>query len=190
MKPFFKQPPQLFVKQVMNPTFKLGILSFLKNKSESKDFMKHLREGDAAPDFTAINENGEQVKLADFKGKKLALFFYPADNTPACTNEACSLRDAYQELKSKGVELLGVSPDSAKKHQNFIKKHNLPFPLLADEDLTVTKAYGVWGLKKFMGREFDGLHRTTFLINENGFIEKIFNKVITANHAQQILEIV
>ncbi len=149
--------------------------------------MTHLKEGDKAPDFSAINENNETVSLSDFAGKKLVLFFYPKDNTPGCTAEACSLRDHYTELKNAGFELLGVSPDSAKKHTNFIKKFDLPFSLLVDSELEMTKAYGIWGPKKFMGREFDGLHRTTFVIDENGTIEKIFAKVKTKEHAEQIL---
>ena len=150
--------------------------------------MKHLNVGDSAPDFNALNEKGETVKLADFKGKKLALFFYPADNTPGCTAAACSLRDHYADLKLKGVELLGVSPDSVKKHVGFIKKYDFPFSLLADTDMKVLNDFGVWGPKKFMGRAFDGVHRTTFLIDENGKIERIFDKVNTANHAEQLLE--
>jgi peroxiredoxin Q/BCP len=172
----------------MNKAFKLGLLSFLRNKTKASENMKHLKEGDKAPDFTALDEEGKRVTLSDFKGKKLALFFYPADNTPGCTNEVCSLRDYYKELKIKGIALLGVSPDSQRKHRNFIKKYNLPFPLIADEDLKLMNTYGVWGNKKFMGREYDGVHRTTFLIDKNGVIEKIFEKVITKNHALQILE--
>jgi thioredoxin-dependent peroxiredoxin len=172
----------------MNKGLILGLLSFLKNKTKASEGMKHLKEGDIAPDFSGRNEYGDIIKLSDFKGKKLALFFYPADNTPGCTNEVCSLRDYYKELKIKGIELLGVSPDSKKKHQNFIKKYNLPFPLIADEDLKLMMSYGVWGNKKFMGRVYDGVHRTTFLINEKGIIEKIFEKVVTKNHALQILE--
>ncbi len=143
--------------------------------------------GDKAPNFMAANEQGETVKLSDFTGKKLAIFFYPADNTPACTAAACSLRDHYAELKAAGIEMLGVSPDSQKKHQNFIKKHSFPFSLVADEDLALMKSFGVWGLKKFMGREFDGVLRTTFLIDENGVIEQVFDKVNTKNHAEQIV---
>ena len=156
------------------------------NESSSSEEKKSLKVGDAAPDFSALNEQGEVVKLTDFKGKKLAIFFYPADNTPACTAAACSLRDSYGELKAMGIEMLGVSPDSPKKHENFIKKYGFPFSLIADEDMTVMKAYGVWGAKKFMGREFDGVLRTTFLIDEKGIIEQVFSKVDTKNHATQI----
>ncbi len=150
--------------------------------------MFHLKEGDAAPDFAAPNEKGEIVRLSDFKGKKLVLYFYPKDDTPGCTAEACSLRDGYSQFVSKGYAILGVSPDSAKKHVKFIEKYNLPFSLLADEDHAVAEAYGVWGPKKFMGRTYDGIHRTTFVIDENGRIERIITKVDTENHAAQLLE--
>ena len=150
--------------------------------------MTYLQAGDRAPDFKGLNEKGETVQLSDFAGKKLILFFYPQDNTPTCTVEACNLRDHYKELKTQGFELLGVSPDSSKKHSNFIKKFDLPFSLLADTELETVKTYGVWGPKKFMGREFDGLHRTTFVISEKGRIEKIIEKVVSKNHAGQILE--
>ena len=149
--------------------------------------MTNLQPGDKAPDFTSVNENGEKVALKDYKGKKLLLFFYPRDNTPTCTVEACNLRDAYQDLKDKGYELLGVSPDSEKKHQNFIAKHNLPFPLLADTDREVIEAYGIWGPKKFMGKTSDGLHRTTFVIDGKGKIEQVIQKVKAKQHADQIL---
>jgi peroxiredoxin Q/BCP len=149
--------------------------------------MTHLKEGDQAPDFSGINEKSEQVSLADFKGKKLILFFYPKDNTPGCTAEACNLRDNFGELREKGFEMLGVSPDSAKKHENFIKKFSFPFSLLADTEHEVLNAYGVWGRKKFMGREYDGVHRTTFVIDEAGKVEKVFTKVKTKDHADQIM---
>ena len=150
--------------------------------------MTHLKEGDKAPAFSGVDQNGNPVSLDDFKGKKLILYFYPKDSTPGCTKEACNLRDNYELLKEKGFEILGVSPDSAKRHQNFIAKHNLPFPLLVDEDLKTIKAYGVWGEKNFMGRKFMGVLRTTFVIDENGTIEKVITKVKVAKHAEQILE--
>ncbi len=150
--------------------------------------MTTLQEGDKAPDFKGVDQNENEIQLSDFAGKKLILFFYPKDNTPGCTAEACNLRDNYDALRNKGYELLGVSPDSARKHQNFIKKHDLPFPLLADTEKEVLNAYGVWGPKKFMGREFDGVHRTTFIIDEEGKIERIFKKVKTKAHTEQILE--
>ncbi len=149
--------------------------------------MTNLQPGDKAPDFTSVNENGETVTLKDYKGKKLILFFYPRDNTPTCTVEACNLRDAYQDLKDKGYELLGVSPDSEKKHQNFIAKHDLPFPLLADTERKVIEAYGIWGPKKFMGKTSDGLHRTTFVIDGKGKIEQVIQKVKAKQHSDQIL---
>ncbi|MDX2135845.1 MAG: thioredoxin-dependent thiol peroxidase [Saprospiraceae bacterium] len=149
--------------------------------------MFHLQVGDPAPAFNAINEKGEKVSLSDFAGKKLVLYFYPKDDTPGCTAEACSLRDGYGQFLAKGYEILGVSPDSAKKHAKFIEKYSLPFSLLADEDHAVATAYGVWGPKKFMGREYDGIHRTTFVIGENGAIERIIEKVDTAKHAEQVL---
>lgn len=152
--------------------------------------MTHLNVGDPAPEFEGVNEKNEPVKLSDFKGKKLILFFYPQDNTPGCTKEACSLRDHFGALRAKGFELLGVSPDSPKKHTSFIEKFDLPFPLLADTEKEVMNAYGVWGLKKFMGREFMGVLRTTFLIDEEGKISHIFEKVRTKDHAEQILETV
>ena len=152
--------------------------------------MKHLKPGDKAPDFAVLNEKNETVKLSDFKGKKLALFFYPADNTPTCTTEACNLRDFYHDLKAKNIEVIGVSPDSVKKHQGFIKKYSFPYSLLADIETKMIQDYGVWGNKKFMGREFDGVHRTTFLIDEKGFILQIIDSVKAANHAEQLLEFV
>lgn len=150
--------------------------------------MTHLKVGDAAPKFSGVNEKGESIALSDFAGKKLILFFYPKDNTPGCTAEACNLRDNYSELQAKGFELLGVSPDSPKKHQNFINKFEFPFPLLADTELETIKAFGIWGLKKFMGKEYDGVHRTTFLIDEEGKIAHVFAKVKTKTHAEQIFE--
>lgn len=150
--------------------------------------MTTLKEGDKAPDFAGIDQNEHTISLSDYKGKKLILFFYPKDNTPGCTAEACNLRDNFDDLKEKGYELLGVSPDSARKHQNFIKKHELPFPLLADTEKEVLNAYEVWGEKKFMGRTYDGVHRTTFIIDEEGKIEKVFKKVKTKAHTEQILE--
>ena len=147
-----------------------------------------LKIGDKAPDFQGLNEKGEQVSLRDFEGKKLILFFYPKDDTPGCTAEACSLRDSYQELRDKNFELLGISVDDAKKHNKFITKYTLPFSLIADTEHVVVNAYGVWGEKKFMGKVFDGIHRKTFVIDEKGTIERVFEKVKTDDHAAQILE--
>ncbi|MDZ7879362.1 MAG: thioredoxin-dependent thiol peroxidase [Saprospiraceae bacterium] len=170
----------------MNTAVYKSIESFFTNDS-SEPQARHLKVGDPAPDFAALDEYGKTVGLSDFRGKKLAIFFYPADNTPACTAAACSLRDHYAELKARGIEMLGVSPDSQKKHQNFIKKFDFPFSLVADENMELMQAFGVWGLKKFMGRTFNGVLRTTFLIDENGIIEQIFDKVNTKNHAEQII---
>jgi thioredoxin-dependent peroxiredoxin len=150
-------------------------------------FMFHLKEGDAAPAFSALNEKGQTVNLSDYAGKKLVIYFYPKDDTPGCTAEACSLRDGYPRFQHQGYEILGVSPDSVKKHVKFQEKYNLPFSLLADEDHAVAEAYGVWGQKKFMGRTYDGIHRTTFVIDGEGKIERIIEKVDTEKHADQLL---
>ena len=150
--------------------------------------MTHLEEGQAAPAFEGKDQNGNTIKLDDFKGKKLVIYFYPKDNTPGCTAEACNFRDNYKALQKEGFEIVGVSADSAKKHQNFIDKYTLPFPLIADEDKKVINAFGVWGRKKFMGREYDGIRRETFVINEQGKIDKIYRKVKTKEAAEQILK--
>ena len=149
--------------------------------------MTALKIGDKAPQFEANDNAGNTVKLSDYPGKKLVLFFYPKASTPGCTNEACDLRDNYQVFLAKGYDVLGVSADAAKKQQNWIDKHELPFPLLADEDKAVIEAFNVWGPKKFMGKEYDGIHRTTFIISEKGLIEEIILKVKTKAHAAQIL---
>jgi peroxiredoxin Q/BCP len=150
--------------------------------------MTHLKPGDKAPFFKGIDQNGNEISLDDFKGKKLILYFYPKDNTPGCTAEACDLRDHYQFWLEKGYAVVGVSPDSVKSHQRFAEKYNLPFPLIADPDKEILKAYGVWGLKKNYGREYEGVFRTTFIINEEGIIEEVFKKVKTKEHTKQILE--
>ncbi len=152
--------------------------------------MAQLKVGDKAPAFTGLNEKGEEISLSDFKGKKLVLFFYPKDNTPTCTEEACNLRDNYDDLKKAGFELLGVSPDSARKHQNFIKKFDFPFSLIADTEQEILQAYSVWGEKQMFGKKYMGVLRTTFVIDESGKIEKIIDKVEAKNHAAQILEVV
>ncbi|WP_067148308.1 thioredoxin-dependent thiol peroxidase [Pseudotamlana agarivorans] len=150
--------------------------------------MKTLKQGETVPDFTSKDEQGREISLSDYKGKKIIVFFYPKASTPGCTNEACNLRDNYKVLQDQGYELLGVSADSEKRQTNFKKKYNFPFPLLADEDKSVINAFGVWGPKKFMGREYDGIHRKTFLIDENGVVERVIDKVKTKDHAAQILE--
>lgn len=149
--------------------------------------MNTLKEGDKVPDFSSIDQDGNLVKLSDYSGKKLVVFFYPRANTPGCTAEACNLRDNYEDLQSQGYELLGVSADSKKKQAGFRNKYEFPFPLLADEDHTVINTFGVWGPKKFMGREYDGIHRMTFIIDEKGFVSKLIEKVKTKDHAAQIL---
>lgn len=150
--------------------------------------MKTLKQGDAVPNFTAKDEQGNTISLSDYKGKKLVVFFYPKASTPGCTVEACNLRDNYKALQEEGFELLGVSADSAKRQANFKNKYEFPFPLLADEDKTVINTFGVWGPKKFMGREYDGIHRKTFIINEKGIVERVIDKVKTKDHAAQIFE--
>lgn len=149
--------------------------------------MNELKIGEKAPNFEAKNQNGEVVSLTQLKGKKFVLYFYPKDDTPGCTAEACNLRDHYNELLDKGYEVIGVSADKAEKHQKFIDKYALPFQLLADEEKTVIKAYNAWGLKKFMGKEYEGIIRKTYLIDENGKIENVIEKVKTKDHAAQIL---
>ena len=150
--------------------------------------MTKLKAGDKAPDFSGKDEQGKTISLSDYKGKKLVVFFYPKANTPTCTTEACNLRDHYKELKDKGYEILGVSADSQKKQSNFKTKYDFPYPLLADEDKAVIKAFDVWGEKKFMGRTFDGIHRVTFVIDENGVIEKVIDDVKAKKHTEQILD--
>lgn len=150
--------------------------------------MTTLKIGDKAPDFSGIDQNGATVQLKDFKGKKVVLFFYPKASTPGCTAEACDLQNNIDRFVAKNYQVIGVSADSQKRQLNFAIKNNLQYPLIADEDKVVINAYGVWGPKKFMGREFDGIHRTTFIINEDGFIEDIIEKVKTKEHATQILK--
>lgn len=146
-----------------------------------------LKIGDKAPELGIPNQDGEIVNLSDYSGKKIVLYFYPKDSTPGCTAQACNLRDNMDSLRAQGYEIVGVSPDSQKRHQNFIAKQELNFPLLADEDKKVLEAYGVWALKKMYGREYMGVVRTTFLIDENGVITDIIEKVKTKEHAAQIL---
>ncbi len=150
--------------------------------------MTQLTIGDNAPNFSAKDQNGNNITLSQFAGKRVILFFYPKDNTPGCTVEACDLRDNYSDLKKRGFEIIGVSADDEKSHLKFIEKFQLPFPLISDTDKAVIQVFGVWGPKKFMGREFDGIHRTTFVIDANGKIESIITKVSTKDHAAQIIE--
>lgn len=149
--------------------------------------MHHLKEGDAAPAFEAFDQDGNAHSLARYAGSKLALYFYPKDNTPGCTSQACSFRDGMAELQRHGITVLGVSINNATSHRKFIDKYSLPFDLLVDEDHALQERYGVWGLKKFMGREYDGTHRTTFCIAEDGTIAAIINKPKVKAHAEEVL---
>jgi len=146
-----------------------------------------LKEGDKAPDFTTKNQNGDEVKLSDFKGNRVVLYFYPKDDTPGCTKEACSLRDSFDIFTEKGIKILGVSNDDEKKHLKFISKYSLPFDLLADTDKVIVNDYGVYGEKSLYGKKYMGINRKTFLIDENGKIAKIFDKVKVAEHADEVL---
>lgn len=145
--------------------------------------------GSKAPDFKSKDQNGNTISLKDYKGKRVALYFYPKDNTPTCTTQACNIRDNFALLKKEGITVIGVSIDTEKSHKKFEEKFQLPFALVADPDRKIVAAYGVWGPKKFMGREFDGTHRVTFLINEKGIIEHIIDKVKSKDHVAQILEL-
>ena len=146
-----------------------------------------LKEGDRAPAFTAATSGGGTISLADFKGRHVILYFYPRDDTPACTKEACAFRDHFADFKKKGANVLGVSTDPVKSHDKFVEKFQLPFPLLADEDKKIVEAYGVWGQKSFMGRKYLGTHRVTFLIGPDGRIKKIWPDVKPAEHAAEVL---
>jgi peroxiredoxin Q/BCP len=160
----------------------VGIINkILKDKG-----LTHLKEGDKAPDFSGKDQAGKVVELKDFKGKKLVLYFYPKDDTPGCTAESCNLRDNYSDLKKLGIEIIGISADDEKSHSKFAQKYGLPFRLIADTGRSIIDAYGVWGEKTVFGKTYDGILRTTFVINEAGFIEKVFSKVDTAKHSEQI----
>jgi len=150
--------------------------------------MMHLKEGDKAPAFTGKDQNGEKVSLADHKGKKIVLYFYPQDDTPTCTIQACNLRDHYALLKKEGFVILGISPDEEKKHKKFEAKYDLPFTLVADPEHKIIDKYGVWGEKQLYGRQYMGLLRTTFLIDEKGVIRKIFLKPKSKSHAEEIVK--
>jgi peroxiredoxin Q/BCP len=150
--------------------------------------MKELAEGMRAPDFVGKDQTGKEISLKDLKGKKVILYFYPKDDTPGCTAEACNLRDNYEGLAAKGFKVIGISADSEKSHERFIEKYDLPFNLVSDTRKEILKAYGAWGLKKSYGKEYQGILRKTFIIDEQGVILRIFNKVDTKNHTEQILE--
>ncbi|HEY8928098.1 MAG TPA: thioredoxin-dependent thiol peroxidase [Mucilaginibacter sp.] len=151
--------------------------------------MATLHEGDQAPDFIANDQNGKQISLSDYKGKNLILYFYPKDDTPGCTAEACSFRDNYQSMLGKGFEVIGVSTDSEKSHKKFETKYSLPFPLIADTEKTINEAYGVWVEKNMYGRKYMGTARKTFIIGPGGTIDKIIDKVDTKNSSQQVLDL-
>jgi peroxiredoxin Q/BCP len=151
--------------------------------------MAAIKVGAKAPAIKGVDQNGETIQLSDFKGQKVVLYFYPKDDTPGCTAQACNLRDNYKKLLKKGLQVLGVSVDPIKAHQKFIKKYDLPFPLISDEDKKIVTKYGLWGEKKFMGRTYMGTSRMTFLIDENGVISHIIEKPDTKNHTEEILEI-
>lgn len=149
--------------------------------------MSELKEGTKAPVFEGVDQNGNAVSLNDFKGKKVVLYFYPKDDTPGCTTQACNLRDNYNVLIQKNFQVIGISTDNVKSHKKFEDKYSLPFPLIADEEKKIVEQYGVWGEKKFMGKNYMGTNRTTFLIDENGTIKKIITKPDTKNQTQQVL---
>lgn len=151
--------------------------------------MKHLKIGQPAPAFTAKDQNGAAISLSDYKGKPVVIYFYPKDNTPGCTTQACNLRDNYSDLLAQKINVIGVSGDDEKSHQKFITKFDLPFPLVADVDKSLIQLYGVWGEKKFMGRVYDGIHRTTFILDESHTIIGIIEKPKNKDHAREILEI-
>lgn len=152
--------------------------------------MNTLKQGDKVPNFTVNDQDGQAISLSDYKGKKLIVFFYPKANTPGCTAEACNLSDHYKTLQDQGYSILGVSADTEKKQSNFKNKFHFPYPLLADTNKEVIEAFGVWGEKKFMGKTYDGIHRKTFLIDENGVITHVIDKVKTKDHAAQILDLI
>jgi peroxiredoxin Q/BCP len=151
--------------------------------------MTTLKVNDKAPNFVGLDQQGKTIQTADFAGKKYAVYFYPKDNTPGCTVQACNLRDNYDALAAAGISIIGVSMDSEVSHQKFISKFDLPFPLIADTDKKVIEAFQVWGPKKFMGKEYDGIHRTTFVMDENNVIQGIISKPKTKDHASEILEV-
>ena len=153
----------------------------------AKKFELKLKEGDAAPDFTATANGGQRVSLTDFRGRHVILYFYPRDDTPGCTKEACAFRDEFADFKARGAVVLGVSTDSEKSHDTFVAKYKLPFTLLADEDKKIVRAYGVFGPKTFMGRMFEGTHRVTFLVGPDGKIKKIWSAVKPPEHAKEVL---
>jgi thioredoxin-dependent peroxiredoxin len=166
------------------------LLANCKTTIKQLSNMSTLNQGDKAPDFTSKDQNGNAISLAQFKGKKVVLYFYPKDSTPGCTAEACDFRDNYQGLKAQGIEVLGVSIDDEKSHQKFITKYDLPFTLLADTDKSIVEAYGVWGEKSMYGKKYMGTNRTTFIIDEDGNIAHIITKVDTKAPTAQVLALI
>ena len=179
--------------RVNNKKAFLYILQFKLRKftrnNKIEQAMAQLKEGSAAPVFEGIDQDGKKIKLSDYKGKKVILYFYPKDNTPGCTAEACNLRDNHKVLIKNGFTVIGVSPDSEKSHRNFSGKFSLPFSLIADESKKILNDYGVWGEKKMYGKSYFGVIRTTFIIDEKGVIEKIITKVDTSGHTEQIMDL-
>jgi len=169
-------------------SFRIITLCILFTINANSQEINMLKTGDKAPAINSIDQNGEQITLEQFKGKKIVLYFYPKDMTPGCTMQSCDLRDNHKALLDKGYVVLGCSADTPEKHQKFIAKYELPFSLISDESKEVLNAYGVWGPKKFMGRSYEGISRTTFVIDENGIIEDIITKVKTNQHTSQILK--
>ena len=159
----------------------------LTEKENNKSPFGNLKAGSKAPSFSGADQDGNTISLKDFTGKKIIIYFYPKDDTPTCTVQACNLRDNYSGLLQKGFTVIGISPDPVKKHKKFEDKFDLPFTLIADEDHSIAEKYGVWGEKKFMGRTYDGIHRTTFLIDEKGKIRNIIAKPVSKNHTAEIL---
>ena len=159
----------------------------MKGDTMANELQLKLKEGDIAPPFTAATNGGGRISLSDYKGKNVILYFYPKDNTPGCTREACAFRDHWDEFKKKGAVVLGVSTDNPKSHDKFVEKHKLPFTLLADEDKTIVEAYGVWGRRTFMGMLYVGTARVTFLIGPDGRIKKVWPKVKVAEHWEEVL---
>ena len=164
------------------------MLSTFQYTDKERQLTQMIKEGSTAPAFKTTDASGETVNLKDYRGQKVVLYFYPKDDTPGCTKEACSFRDSFSKFKKQGIAVLGVSPDSEASHKKFAAKYKLPFTLLADKDRSISETYGVYGEKKFMGRTYMGVHRTTFLIDEKGKIKKVFEKVKPDEHASEVLE--
>ena len=164
------------------------MLSTFQYTDKERQLTQMIKEGSTAPAFKTTDASGETVNLKDYRGQKVVLYFYPKDDTPGCTKEACSFRDSFSKFKKQGIAVLGVSPDGEASHKKFAAKYKLPFTLLADKDRSISETYGVYGEKKFMGRTYMGVHRTTFLIDEKGKIKKVFEKVKPDEHASEVLE--